>query len=459
MKRKLLVALLALSCIFCFAFGLAACANTGNGNGSLDYLPPNPPPADGEPQYEGPGMKQPEVLLDYELNEDEKGYTVTGIGSATGSTLKIPSVYNGLPVTAIGEGAFTENTQLQIVILSEYIKTIENDAFSYCSELISLSIPDNVTYIGISAFAGCSGLLNINIGTGVTEIGANAFSNCAIVKMTIPGNVQTIGANAFSSCTSLKQVKIESGVKSIGKRAFLFCTALNNLEMGSGVEFIGESAFEGCTALTKAKIPNGLIKIETSAFKDCTSLARISIPFVGSWNPEVPVPTPDPENPDDEEPIVSFFGHIFGAISSTTQNDSIPSSLKTVEITGGNIIRKGAFNMITAIENIYITEGVTILDESSIIGIWNLKTLVIGTCVKTIRSQAVFGGERPQAIYYMGTSAEWNKIKPPETDSDGSRSNDDLLLPTRYYYSENAPTESGNFWHFVDGEPVIWKNN
>jgi hypothetical protein len=27
---------------------------------------------------------------------------------------------------------------------------------------------------------------------------------------------------------------------------------------------------------------------------------------------------------------------------------------------------------------------------------------------------------------------------------------------TRYYYSETEPTEEGNFWHWVDGEVVVW---
>lgn len=28
-----------------------------------------------------------------------------------------------------------------------------------------------------------------------------------------------------------------------------------------------------------------------------------------------------------------------------------------------------------------------------------------------------------------------------------------------YYYSETEPTEVGNYWHYVNGEPVIWEND
>lgn len=31
-----------------------------------------------------------------------------------------------------------------------------------------------------------------------------------------------------------------------------------------------------------------------------------------------------------------------------------------------------------------------------------------------------------------------------------------LTNATRYYYSESQPVESGKYWHYVDGEIVIW---
>ena len=27
---------------------------------------------------------------------------------------------------------------------------------------------------------------------------------------------------------------------------------------------------------------------------------------------------------------------------------------------------------------------------------------------------------------------------------------------TKYFYSEEAPTEEGNYWHYVDGVETIW---
>lgn len=44
--------------------------------------------------------------LRYSLNADGSSYTCTGIGNYFGNKIKFPSLYNGLPITAIAESAF-----------------------------------------------------------------------------------------------------------------------------------------------------------------------------------------------------------------------------------------------------------------------------------------------------------------------------------------------------------------
>jgi hypothetical protein len=74
---------------------------------------------------------------------------------------------------------------------------------------------------------------------------------------------------------------------------------------------------------------------------------------------------------------------------------------------------------------------------------------VIGNSVTSISSYAFSGCSSLTEVYYNGTAAEWNSI------SIGAY-NDRLKNATRYYYSENQPTEEGHFWHWVDGEVVVW---
>lgn len=64
-------------------------------------------------------------ILSYSMNSDLQSYSCSGIGTVTQKDIVIASEYNGLPVTSIGERAF-----------------------SGCGGLTSVAIPDSVTSIG-----------------------------------------------------------------------------------------------------------------------------------------------------------------------------------------------------------------------------------------------------------------------------------------------------------------------
>jgi hypothetical protein len=90
----------------------------------------------------------PSEGLAYELtNEVPATYKVTGRGSCTDSEIVIPAFYEGIPVSIIGEGAFTTDYNLTSVVISSGVTTIENYAFDYCTELRSVTIPASVVSI------------------------------------------------------------------------------------------------------------------------------------------------------------------------------------------------------------------------------------------------------------------------------------------------------------------------
>ena len=81
------------------------------------------------------------------------------------------------------------------------VTSIWNSAFSDCSGLTSISIPNSVTSIGESAFDSCSGLTSISIPNSVTSIGEGAFNSCSgLTSITIPNSVTSIGRILFSYC-------------------------------------------------------------------------------------------------------------------------------------------------------------------------------------------------------------------------------------------------------------------
>ena len=83
------------------------------------------------------------------------GYAVTGIGTCTDTEIIIPGAYYGIPVIQVGDSAF-----------------------SNCTSITNVSIPNSVTQIKAFAFSGCTSLVTVNIPNSVTDIGGNAFYYC-----------------------------------------------------------------------------------------------------------------------------------------------------------------------------------------------------------------------------------------------------------------------------------------
>lgn len=158
-------------------------------------------------------------------------------------------------------------------------KIIADSAFSGCTDLTSITIPDSVTHIGDSAFSGCKGLTSITIPDSVTSIGDKAFHDCfRLTSITIPDSVTYIGAGAFSRCFKLTSIVIPDSVTYIGDEAFYQCTGLASVTIGNGVTYIGKHAFYKCTGLTSVTIGNSVTSIGDYAFYGCEGLTSITIP-------------------------------------------------------------------------------------------------------------------------------------------------------------------------------------
>ena len=73
--------------------------------------------------------------LSYKLNSNKTAYSVSGMGTATGTAITIPYYYNNLPVTAIESSAFKNYTRITSVTLPDSVTTIETMAFYGCNSI------------------------------------------------------------------------------------------------------------------------------------------------------------------------------------------------------------------------------------------------------------------------------------------------------------------------------------
>jgi hypothetical protein len=256
--------------------------------------------------------------------------TITGYTGPSGNVV-IPTETNGLPVTSIGDFAFSSGSGLPVSGSPRPgpVPRLRVDSIPSSQVLLpraviphaviprgitSVTIPGSVTNIGQLAFFSCTNLTRATMSNGLVSIGDGAFYGCTrLPQVTIPASVATIGNSAFYFCTNLAGIKIPNGVASIGDFAFFGCASLVSAGVGSGVTNIGPAAFSRCPklpAITVAPansnyaslngvlfdknldtleaypggktgiyiIPNRVAVIATDAFNFCTKLTSVTIP-------------------------------------------------------------------------------------------------------------------------------------------------------------------------------------
>ena len=134
--------------------------------------------------------------------------------------------------------------------------SIPSSAFSDCSELLSIKLPDNIISINDTAFARCQSLREIHIPASIESIGTRVFYYCqSLREIHIPANTESIGNGAFESCTKLttvtfgKESKLRTIAGSYGNSSsycygtFMSCQNLSAIEIPASVETIEAAAF------------------------------------------------------------------------------------------------------------------------------------------------------------------------------------------------------------------------
>ncbi len=228
--------------------------------------------------------------ITYTANDDGQTATATGY---TGNPVDvaIPATVNidgkDYPVTAIGDFAFTGCTALQSVTLPEGLQTIGNSAFRDCTSLTSVTFPEELQTITSYAFSGCTALQSVTFPEWLQSIGNSAFRDCtSLTSVTFPEGLQTIGSSAFNGCTALQSITLPEGLQTIGYFAFESYESLENVTLPSTLQNIHARAFYECPltdVYCHAATPPSIYNDSFDSFTNITATLHVPSDAVASY--------------------------------------------------------------------------------------------------------------------------------------------------------------------------------
>lgn len=236
-----------------------------------------------------------------------------------GSSIKKINLSACSNISRIWQYAFANCEALDTITFATFTSTndmavklaINDYAFSGCTKLVTLNLPENLGTLDSYAFKGCTALTTVNFvanakfitpettegGTDpapeaydpaglVTTIGDGAFMDCtSLTTITLPYFIARIGNSAFENCTALATFTTMDGadkktaaLRTIGDRAFFGNTSLNNVDVNTtkGVNTIGVSAFENCGQLATINI-SGVTRFAEGVFRNAKALKNVTM--------------------------------------------------------------------------------------------------------------------------------------------------------------------------------------
>ena len=270
----------------------------------------------------------------------------------------------------------------------------------------------------------------------VISIGDWAFEDCKnLESVEIPDSVTTINIGAFAFCTNLAKVNIPAGVTSIENFVFEGCN-LSSVEIHAGVTYIGDYAFRYCPSLESITVSSDNAVYHSEG--NCLIQTEIKTLILGCKNSKIP-----------SDGSVTVIGNDAFSGCKELKEIEIPDSV--------TYIGHGAFAFCVGLTSVTIPDGVVTIDGYAFGDCSGLERIIIPASVATVGNNAFSDCKSLENIFYKGTAVQWNLI---EFRYSSVYFDVYFLKAKRYDYSEENPfvggVEEGRFWHYVNGEIVVW---
>ena len=160
-------------------------------------------------------------------------------------------------VTNNGNGSYTGAVNIPDKVehggVTYSVTELSVRAFSNCTDLSSIIIPESITDIDEWVFVGCSSLTSVVFNAKncqyLNSMEEAIFKDSPITSFIIGDQVEAIPHALCSGLTQLTSIIIPQSVTSIGKGAFLGCRGLTSIEIPENVANIGTNAFFNCNNL------------------------------------------------------------------------------------------------------------------------------------------------------------------------------------------------------------------
>lgn len=166
------------------------------------------------------------------------------------------------------------------IVLEEGITAVGDHAFADLTQVRDVSLPQSLRSIGTDVFRGCA-VTEVTLPAGLTELGG--FRGCGkLTSINVPETVESVGVRAFEDCGSLRALSLPDGVRSVGFYAFGGTCGIETLYLpDSVVACSGGEAFFGNPSVRAIRFPAGTIRVDHNAgnlCSQCTALTDIWLP-------------------------------------------------------------------------------------------------------------------------------------------------------------------------------------